>query len=56
MDDNSQAIMTLENGATGQIHVSWSSYLSKNTRGVVGTRGTVNLQGEGMWDCKTLHW
>ena len=56
MDDNSQVMLTLENGATANIHVSWSSYFSKNSRGVVGTRGTVNLEGEGMWDCRSFQW
>ena len=56
MDDNSQVMLTLENGATANIHVSWSSYFSKNSRGVVGTRGTVNLEGKGMWDCKSFQW
>lgn len=54
-DDNSNVVMSLENGAIATIHASWSSHLGKNSRGVIGTKGAAMLEGDGLWDLNRFH-
>ena len=49
-DDNVSATLTLKNGGIGNINASWSSYISENTRGVIGTKGTMIIGGKSIWD------
>ncbi|MDR2933570.1 MAG: Gfo/Idh/MocA family oxidoreductase, partial [Oscillospiraceae bacterium] len=39
-DDNSNAIFRMANGSSANFQSSWSSHLSFNTRGFLGTKGT----------------
>ena len=55
-DDNSTSVMTLACGGSAVIHASWSSLLGRNSRGIVGTKGTAYLEGPGLWTLKTLRW
>jgi len=54
-DDNSNVVMSLESGAIATIHASWSSHLGRNSRGVIGTKGTAMLEGDGLWDLNHFH-
>jgi myo-inositol 2-dehydrogenase/D-chiro-inositol 1-dehydrogenase len=49
-DDNANVNFLLENGAVGNIFASWSSYITQNSRGVIGTKGTVIIEGSGIWN------
>ena len=53
-DDNGTAVMTLACGGSAVIHASWSSHLGRNSRGIIGTKGTAYLEGPGLWTLKTL--
>lgn len=48
-DDNLAATLTFESGAIGSIHASWSSHLTDSSRGVVGSTGTVCVDGPDLW-------
>ncbi len=56
--------MTLAGGGSANIHTSWSSHLGRNSRGIIGTKGTAYLEGPNMpssfhrakWEFKTLRW
>jgi len=53
-DDNASVILSLASGATAVIHASWSSHLERNSRGIVGTKGTAIVEGPGLWDLREL--
>ena len=53
-DDNATAVMTLACGGSAVIHSSWSAHLGRNSRGIIGTKGTAYLEGPGLWTLKTL--
>ena len=53
-DDNASIVMTMANGATATIHASWSAHLGRNSRGVIGTKGTAYIEGPGLWNLKTF--
>lgn len=55
-DDNATSVMTLENGGSATIHASWSSQLGRNSRGIIGTKGTAYLEGPGLWTLQTFRW
>ena len=55
-DDNAHVVLTLSNGGTAVIHASWSSHLSMNARGVIGTLGTAVVDGPGLWTGKHFRW
>jgi predicted dehydrogenase len=49
-DNNSSVTFRLKNGGTGTIHLSGSSYLGYNSRGVIGTKGTAMFTGDNVFD------
>jgi len=51
-DDNASVALTLANGGIALIHASWSSRLARNSRGVVGTKGTALVEGGGLWELR----
>lgn len=53
-DNNAGVCCRLENGGTALIHASWSSHISYNSRGVIGTKGTAMIQGNDLWDFDVL--
>jgi len=55
-DNNANVVFSLADGSTAIIHASWSSHLSMNSRGIVGTNGTAVVEGPGLWDLKNFHW
>lgn len=48
-DDNASTVFRLASGASAVMHASWSSHLGLNSRGIVGTKGTALVEGEGLW-------
>ncbi len=54
-DDNANIVFSLANGAIATIHASWSSHLGRNSRGVIGTKGTAMVEGNGLWDLTNFH-
>lgn len=54
-DDNANVVLTLADGSTALIHASWSSHLARNSRGIVGTRGTALVEGPGLWELREFH-
>lgn len=49
-DNNVDAVLTFESGAIGTLTASWSSHIPYNIKGVIGTKGSVFLQGDDIWD------
>jgi predicted dehydrogenase len=49
-DTNAAVTFRLKNGGVGSIHSSWSSYLGYSSRGVIGTKGSAMLTGDGQFD------
>lgn len=49
-DNNADAVFGFESGAVGSITASWSSHISYNIKGVIGTKGSVFLQGNDIWN------
>ncbi|MBC8231518.1 Gfo/Idh/MocA family oxidoreductase [bacterium] len=54
-DDNANIVFSLANGGIATIHASWSSNLDRNSRGVIGTKGTAIIDGNGLWDLTHFH-
>ncbi len=50
LDDNAYAVLTCKSGITATMCASWSSYVSENSRGIVGKNGTVIAGGKGIWN------
>jgi len=46
-DEHGQALMMFENGGMGTMDVSWSSYLSESSVGLVGTKGAMIVGRDG---------
>lgn len=55
-DDNMVAHVTFENGAIGTILNSWTSHVESFRHGVVGTEGTVVVDGDGWWRLDRLEY
>jgi len=53
-DDNAHINLALKNGVKANIIASWSSYLGKSSRGIIGTKGTVELMGDDTWNSNCL--
>ena len=53
-DTDANVLLTLKNGAMGLICASWSSHLKGSTRGVVGSKGSVVLEGDDLFDFARL--
>ncbi len=53
-DNNANVLLGMKNGAMGIINASWSSYLKGSSRGVFGTKGTVILEGDDLFDFTRL--
>lgn len=53
-DNNVHVSMNMESGAMALINASWSSYIKGSTRGVIGTKGTVYLEGDDLFDFTRL--
>lgn len=49
-DNNVHASMNLESGAMALINASWSSHITGATRAVIGSKGTVYLEGDNLFD------
>ena len=49
-DNNAHVSFNLKSGGMALIHSSWSSHLNGSARGVIGTKGTVILEGEDLFD------
>jgi predicted dehydrogenase len=43
-------VLGLAGGRAGGINASWSAHLPTSSRGVVGTRGTALIRGDGFFD------
>jgi myo-inositol 2-dehydrogenase/D-chiro-inositol 1-dehydrogenase len=54
-DDNAHVVLTLSGGGSAVIHASWSSHLSRNARGVIGSAGTAMVAGSGLWNLDRFH-
>ena len=54
-DDNANIVFSLANGGIANIHASWSSHLSRNSRGIIGTKGTAMVEGNGLWNFTCFH-
>ena len=52
-DNNVSAILRLRNGCFATIAASWSSSLPYNCKTLIGTKGTLSLYGEAIWDLST---
>ena len=53
-DNNANVLFNMKNGAMGIINASWSSWLKGSARGVFGTKGTVVLEGDDLFDFARL--
>ena len=53
-DDNVNVCFNLKSGAMGLINASWSSYLKSSSRGIIGTKGSVVLEGDDLFDFSRL--
>ena len=53
-DTNAHVSFNLASGAMALIHSSWSSHLRGSTRGVIGTKGTVVLEGDDLFEFTRL--
>ncbi len=49
-DDNANAIFHLADGVSGNFQSSWSSSVSFNTRGILGTNGVAYVGGKDLWN------
>jgi predicted dehydrogenase len=49
-DNNAQIVMGLNTGASAVINASWSAHLAMSSRGVIGTKGTAVISGDGFFD------
>ena len=49
-DNNAQVVMGLQNGGSAVINASWSSHLPMSSRGIIGTKGTSVISGDGFFD------
>ena len=54
-DNSANIVLSLEDGGTAIIHASWSSHLGRNSRGIIGTKGTAMVEGNGLWDLTYFH-
>ncbi len=55
-DDNVSVRLKLAGGAIATITASWSSCLKKNSRGIVGTAGSVEMSGDDVWAVSLVRW
>lgn len=53
-DESMVATLRFESGLSGALQVSWQSRLARNSLVVVGTEGTLALDGPTMWSSRTL--
>lgn len=53
-DNNVHASFNLQSGAMALINASWSSHMKGARRGVIGTKGTVCLEGDDLFDFSRL--
>lgn len=53
-DNNVHALLHMDSGVMGLIHASWSSYMKGSTRGILGSKGTVWLEGDDLFDFARL--
>ena len=49
-DNNAQVLMRLTGGKNAVINASWASHLPLSSRGVIGTKGTAVISGDGFFD------
>jgi myo-inositol 2-dehydrogenase/D-chiro-inositol 1-dehydrogenase len=49
-DNHAQIVLGLKGGRSGIINASWASHLPMCSRGVIGTRGTAAICGDGFFD------
>lgn len=52
-DNNVSAVLRMKSGAFATIAASWSSALAYNCKTLVGTKGTLTLSGDAIWDFST---
>jgi predicted dehydrogenase len=55
-DDNASVVFTMSSGATASIHASWSSHIGRNSRGIIGKKGSALVEGPGLWDQVNFRW
>jgi len=55
-DNNSCVSVRFKNGAVGSVTASWASDLSCSLRGFIGTKGTVFMTGDGMFEYDRVTW
>lgn len=55
-DDNTCSTMRLKGGGNANFYISWSSPIGFNTRGLVGTKGTVLVEGPDWWTLSRVRW
>ena len=53
-DNYANVLFNMKNGAMGIINACWSSWLKGGSRGVFGTKGTVVLEGDDLFDFTRL--
>jgi myo-inositol 2-dehydrogenase/D-chiro-inositol 1-dehydrogenase len=49
-DNHAQVVLGLKGGRSGIINASWASHLPMSARGVIGTKGTAAVCGDGFFD------
>jgi predicted dehydrogenase len=55
-NDNVVALMTMKNGGDVTFLVSWTGHVASTSRGIIGTKGTVRVEGPGMWSVSAVRW
>jgi myo-inositol 2-dehydrogenase/D-chiro-inositol 1-dehydrogenase len=49
-DNHAQVVLGLKGGRSGIINASWASHLPMSSRGVIGTKGSAAICGDGFFD------
>jgi predicted dehydrogenase len=55
-DDNVCAVLRTDRDLMATIHASWSSALGRGSRGVVGSGGSIALEGPDVWTISGVRW
>lgn len=55
-DDNAIVHLRMANGMLCSLIASWTSYVGRGSRGVVGTEGSMELFGDDTWEVSAFRW
>lgn len=55
-DDNASIMMQTESKVIGTITASWTSAIGFGSRGIVGTKGSVEMRGTDIWSVSSVSW